>query len=45
MEKEYLFICDGQAWWLKLTDTEQIIDYHKQTDSRYEGAVKLYMKY
>ena len=45
MENEYLFIYDGEMWWLKLTDVEQIIDYHKQTDSRYEGAVSLYMKF
>lgn len=44
-ETEYLFIYDGEVWWLKLTDVEQIIDYHKQTDSRYEGALSLYMKF
>lgn len=44
-EKEYLFIYDGGVWWLKLTDAEQIIDYHKKTDSRYEGAITLYMKF
>lgn len=41
---EYLFVYDGKSWWLKLTGAEQIIDYHKQTESRYEGAVKMYMK-
>lgn len=41
---EYLFVYDGKSWWLKLTSAEQIIDYHKQTSSRYEGAVKMYMK-
>lgn len=40
---EYLFIYDGQQWWLKLTEAEHIIDYHKQTFSRYEGAINLYM--
>ena len=45
MENEYLFIYDGEMWWLKLTDVEQIIDYHKQTGGRYEGAVNLYMKF
>lgn len=44
-ETEYLFIYDGEMWWLKLTDAEQIIDYHKKTDNRYEGAIKLYMKF
>lgn len=43
-ETEYLFIYDGEMWWLKLTDAEQIIDYHKQTAGRYEGAMTLYMK-
>lgn len=42
---EYLFIYDGEMWWLKLTEVEQIIDYHKKTDSRYEGAINLYMKF
>lgn len=41
---DYLFIYDGKSWWLKLTDTEQIIDYHRQTSGRYEGAISLYMK-
>lgn len=41
---DYLFIYDGKSWWLKLTDTEQFIDYHRQTSSRYEGAISLYMK-
>lgn len=41
---EYLFIYDGEMWWLKLTEAEQIIDYHKKTASRYEGAINLYMK-
>ncbi|MCM1175478.1 MAG: hypothetical protein NC341_10565 [Blautia sp.] len=40
-EIEYLFIYDGESWWLKLTDPEQIIDYHKQTAGRYEGAIIL----
>lgn len=40
---EYLFVYDGKSWWLKLTSAEQIINYHQQT-SRYEGAVKMYMK-
>lgn len=44
-ETEYLFIYDGEMWWLKLTDAEQIIDYHNKTDNRYEGAIKLYMKF
>lgn len=42
---EYLFIYDGEMWWLKLTEAEQIIDYHKKTASRYEGAINLYMKF
>lgn len=41
---DYQFIYDSKNWWLKLTDTEQIIDYHRQTSSRYEGAISLYMK-
>lgn len=41
---EYLFVYDGKQWWLKLTEAEQIIDYHKQTSGRYEGAINLYMK-
>lgn len=41
---EYLFIYDGKQWWLKLTEAEQIIDYHKKTSNRYEGAINLYMK-
>ena len=44
-ETEYLFIYDGEMWWLKLTDDEQIIDYHNKTDNRYEGEIKLYMKF
>lgn len=42
---EYLFIYDGKTWWLKLTEAEQIADYHKKTaGSRYEGAINLYRK-
>jgi len=41
---KYLFVYDGKVWWLKLTNPEQLIDYHKQTSSRYEGAIKLYME-
>jgi len=44
MENEYLFVYDSEAWWLKLTEPEQVIDYHKQTENRYEGAIRLYMK-
>ena len=28
---EYLFVHDGQQWWLKLTEADQIADYHKKT--------------
>lgn len=42
---EYLFVYDGRSWWLKLTTTEQLIDYHKQTSNRYEGAVRLCLKF
>lgn len=42
---EYLFVHDGQQWWLKLTEADQIADYHKKTaGSRYEGAINLYRK-
>lgn len=42
---EYLFVYDGQQWWLKLTEADQIADYHKKTaGSRYEGAINLYRK-
>lgn len=42
---EYLFVYDGRQWWLKLTEADQIADYHKKTaGSRYEGAINLYMK-
>lgn len=40
---EYLFVFDG-SWWLKITELEQIIDYHKQTENRYEGAINLHMR-
>ena len=42
---EYLFVHDGRQWWLKLTEADQIADYHKKTaGSRYEGAINLYRK-
>lgn len=42
---EYLFVYDGITWWLKMTEADQIADYHKKTaGSRYEGAIDLYMK-
>ena len=44
MTEEYLFVYDG-GWLLKLTTAEQIIDYFKKTDSRYEGALEMYMRW
>lgn len=42
---EHLFVHDGRQWWLKLTEADQIADYHKKTaGSRYEGAINLYRK-
>lgn len=40
---EYLFVFSDGGWWLKLTDADQIIDYARKTDSRYEGALEMYM--
>lgn len=43
--KKYLFVYDGTQWYLKLTNGEQIADYHKKTaGNRYEGALRLYHK-
>lgn len=43
MEKEWLFVYDDGGWWLKITDVEQLTEYHKKTDSqRYEGALRMY---
>lgn len=42
---EYLFVFSDGGWWLKLTDADQIIDYARKTDSRYEGALEMYMRW
>lgn len=42
---EYLFVYDGNGWYLKLTNAEQITDYHKKTAAKkYESAISLYFK-
>lgn len=38
---DYLFVYD-KGWYLKLDSEEKIIDYHKKTENRYEGAILLY---
>ena len=39
---EWLFVYDG-GWWLKITNVEQLTEYHKRTDGqRYEGAIRMY---
>lgn len=39
---EWLFVYDG-GWWLKITDVQQLTEYHKRTDAkRYEGALMMY---
>lgn len=42
---EYLFVFSDGGWWLKLTTAEQIVDYHRKHENRYEGALQLYMKW
>lgn len=43
---DYLFVYDGKQWWLKLTEAEQLEDYHKKVaGNRYEGAINLYRKF
>lgn len=42
---EYLFVHDKQGgWWLKIDSVEKLIDYHKKTNNRYEGALQMYMR-
>lgn len=43
-ETEYLFVYDG-SWWLKLTTSDQIIDYARKTNGKYEGAIEMYMRW
>lgn len=38
---DYLFVYDN-GWYLKIDDEEKLIDYHKKTGNRYEGAIMLY---
>lgn len=43
MEKEWLFVYGDGGWWLKITDVEQLTEYHKRIDSkRYGGALLMY---
>ena len=42
---DYLFVHDKQGgWWLKIENVDQLIDYHKKTNNRYEGAIRMYLQ-
>ena len=41
---EYLFVFAEGGWWLKLDSVEKLMDYHKKTSDRYNGAFGLYLK-
>lgn len=39
---EYLFVFTNGGWWLKIDSVEKLIDYHKQTSSKFNGAWELF---
>lgn len=40
----YLFVFANGGWWLKIDSVEKLIDYHKQTSSRFNGAWELFSR-
>lgn len=41
---DYLFVFANGGWWLKIDSVEKLIDYHKQTSSRFSGAWDLFSR-
>lgn len=39
---DYLFVFANGGWWLKIDSVEKLIDYHKQTSGRFNGAWELF---
>lgn len=43
-KNEYLFVYGNGGWWLKLTNVDQLTDYHKKVDGdRYGEAFLMYL--
>lgn len=36
---DYLFIFKNGGWWLKIQDVEQLLDYHKQANKKWNKAI------
>lgn len=41
---DYLFVFANGGWWLKIDSVDKLIDYHKQTSSRFSGAWDLFSR-
>lgn len=41
---DYMFVFSNGGWWLKIDSIVKLIDYHKQTNSRFNGAWELFIQ-